>query len=204
MHVRPILISALALALGAMTPHVARAAAAPAAPAPAFGQAGGWDVPPQELNELQRQGFHDGIEGARRDFDNHRPFNVENRDEFRHPNLPSEQRRAYREGFRRGYQMAATHLSGGPGMMPPGQPVVRGDWNSVPTEFDAIRQRGFRDGLEGARRDYENHRPPDVNNRDEYRHPDDVPHGMRDAYREGFRRGYDRAMAHLMGRPWQY
>jgi hypothetical protein len=37
----------------------------------------------------------------------------------------------------------------------------------------------------------------DVNNRDEYRHPD-VTHDMRKAYRDAFRRGYEQAMSHLM------
>jgi hypothetical protein len=210
MDFRRIAIPALTLALSAMSAPIARAATPfPAAPAQGYGQRGGWDVPPQQLNALQRQGFHDGIEGARRDFDNHRPFNVENRDEYRHPDLPREQRRAYRDGFRRGYQVGVAHLTGAPGMGAPevGRPMpppMRGDWDTIPTEFSAVQQRGFRDGIEGARRDYENHRRPDVNNRDEYRHPDDVPYGMREAYREGFRRGYARAMAHLMGRPWQY
>jgi hypothetical protein len=171
---------------------------------------GRWDVPPQELNALQRQGFHDGLEGARRDFDNHRPPNVENRDEYRHPQLPPGQREAYRDGFRRGYRVAMAHLMGGPGpgmrapeMGQPMPPPRRDDWDTVPREFNDIEQRGFHDGIEGARRDFENHRRPDVNNRDEYRHPD-VPHQMRGIYRQGFRRGYDRAMAHLLGRPWKY
>jgi hypothetical protein len=51
--------------------------------------------------------------------------------------------------------------------------------------------------MEGARKDVDNHRRPDVNNRDEYRHPD-VPYELRRQYREAFRRGYDVAMSHLM------
>jgi hypothetical protein len=39
-----------------------------------------------------------------------------------------------------------------------------------------------------------------VNNRDEYRHPH-LPPGQREAYRDGFRRGYQAAMNHLMGGP---
>jgi len=54
--------------------------------------------------------------------------------------------------------------------------------------------------MEGARKDFDNHRQPDVNNRDEYRHPHVAPE-EREAYREGFRRGYDRAMSHFMGGP---
>ena len=76
-------------------------------------QGGGWDAPPQEFQEVQRQGFHDGIEGARRDFENHRPPNVNNRDEYRHPSVHGPDRRAYREGFRRGYDAGVRHLTQG-------------------------------------------------------------------------------------------
>ena len=158
-----------------------------------------WDAPPQELNEFQRQGFHDGIEGARRDYDNHRRPDVENRDEYRHPNLPPEERQAYRDGFRRGYNMAISHLMGSE---PPAsyRPPVIVQWDAPPSEFNDVQRRGFRDGIEGARKDVENHRSPDVENRDEYRHPD-VPRELRQAYRDGFRQGYDAGMSHLMAGP---
>jgi len=209
MQVRRVIIPAVALLLVAMGARVARANAAGAGTRGQISvgvQVGGWDAPPRELNEIQRQGFHDGIEGARRDFENHRPMNVENRDEYRHPHLPPEQREAYRDGFRRGYNVATAHLMGGPGGPPPmaaPPPPPRGDWNTVPNEFNDMQRRGFLDGIEGARRDFENHRQPNVENRDEYRHPD-VPPGLREAYREGFRRGYDRGWAHLTGQPWRY
>jgi len=38
---------------------------------------------------------------------------------------------------------------------------------------------------------------PDVNNREEYRHPH-VDRSVREDYREGYRRGYEVAMHHLM------
>jgi hypothetical protein len=85
-----------------------------APPPPAYGQGpGGWDAPPQEFRDIQRQGFHDGIEGARKDFDNHRRPDVNNRDEYRHPHVPSSARADYRDGFRRGYETATSHLMGG-------------------------------------------------------------------------------------------
>jgi hypothetical protein len=71
------------------------------------------------------------------------------------------------------------------------------DWNAPPQEFRDIQRQGYHDGIEGARKDYDNHRRPDVNNRDEYRHPH-VPESARSDYREGFRRGYDTAWDHLM------
>jgi hypothetical protein len=69
-----------------------------------------WANPPAEVQGVEAQGFHDGVEGARKDAENHRPPNVENRDEFRHPNVPHHDRRAYRDGFRRGYQAGVEHL----------------------------------------------------------------------------------------------
>ena len=194
-------ITAVALLLGLSAAPMARALAAQEGPPRGYG----WDAPPQELNEVQRQGFHDGIEGARRDVENHRQPNVENRDEYRRPHLPPDAWGAYREGFRRGYNRAMSHLMGEGGQgFQPAPPPPPPQWDAYPTEFNEIQQRGFHDGIDGARHDFENHRQPDVNNRDEYRHPHDEPPDMREAYREGFRRGYDRAIAHLMGQPFRY
>jgi len=75
---------------------------------------GGWDAPPAEFREVQRQGFHDGIEGARKDFDHHRPPNVNGREEYRHPHVDASVRDDYREGYRRGYDTAMRHLTGQP------------------------------------------------------------------------------------------
>jgi hypothetical protein len=69
-----------------------------------------WNLPPQEFRDIQRQGYHDGIEGARKDYDNHRRPDVNNRDEYRHPHVPEIARADYREGFRRGYETAMDHL----------------------------------------------------------------------------------------------
>ena len=55
---------------------------------------------------------------------------------------------------------------------------------------EAWEQRGVSDGMRGAERDFQNHRRPDVNNRDEYRRPR-VPGWARHEYREGFERGYN-------------
>jgi hypothetical protein len=88
-------------------------------PPPGYQQPGpgGWDAPPpQYQDEFTRRGFHDGIEGARKDYENHRPPSPANRDEFRHPNfIPPPYRREYREAFKRGYAMAVRHFQGGPG-----------------------------------------------------------------------------------------
>ncbi len=72
-----------------------------------------WNLPPQEFRDIQRQGYHDGIEGARKDYDNHRRPDVNNRDEYRHPHVPESARSDYREGFRRGYETAWDHMMNG-------------------------------------------------------------------------------------------
>lgn len=69
-----------------------------------------WAVPPGDLQGAEQQGFHDGIEGARKDAENHRPPSVNNRDEYRHPSVPHHDWRAYRQGFRRGYHVGVEHL----------------------------------------------------------------------------------------------
>src|ERR1700722_12793496 len=84
-----------------------------ATPSPqAYHAEGGWDVPPSEYQEVQRQGYHDGIEGARKDFQNHRRPDVNNRDEYRHPHVHSSDRNDYRQGFERGYQVGVAHIYG--------------------------------------------------------------------------------------------
>jgi hypothetical protein len=86
----------------------------PQGPPPQYGQRG-WDAPPGELREFQRQGYVDGVQGAERDYANHRIWNVKNRDEYRHPHVPPNVRADYRDGFRKGYYKTAQHYQGGPG-----------------------------------------------------------------------------------------
>jgi hypothetical protein len=74
----------------------------------------GWDAPPSELRDFQRRGYLDGVQGAERDFQNHRIWNVNNRDEFRHPAVPPNVRGDYREGFKKGYYATVQHYQGGP------------------------------------------------------------------------------------------
>jgi hypothetical protein len=74
-----------------------------------------------------------------------------------------------------------------------------GAWDAPPPEFAEAERRGFRDGVEGARKDYENHRRPSVNNRDEFRDPHFISPPDRRSYRIGFRRGYDVAVRHIYG-----
>jgi hypothetical protein len=79
---------------------------------------------------------------------------------------------------------------------PPPQQYDRG-WYNAPPQFAAAEQRGYRDGIQGARRDFDNHRRPDVNNRDEYRNPHFIAPPDRESYRHGFREGYRVAVEHI-------
>lgn len=87
------------------------------------------------------------------------------------------------------------------GPPPPPPQGYQGGWDAPPPEFAAVRQRGFRDGIQGARKDFENHRQPNVNNRDEFRHPGFIPGPDRREYKIGFRRGYDVGVRHIYGPP---
>lgn len=192
-------------------------------PAPAFQPYGSqqqgyypneqWAVPPSQWQAAEQKGFREGVRGAYKDAQNHRQPNVNNRDEYRHPDrddVPGGDVRAYREGFQRGYWTGVRHLMGyysGPnpyaqeqyGTAPQQGYYPNEQWAVPPSEYQAIQQRAFRDGVRGAYKDAQNHRPPNVNNRDEYRHPKDVPGRDRHEYREAFRRGYWTGVRHLMG-----
>lgn len=82
-------------------------------PPPPYGEyhQGPWEAPPNEFTrDLQRQAFHDGFEGARRDLGNRRRPDVRNRDEFR--NYRGPERRVYRDAFARGYNTFWAHVEG--------------------------------------------------------------------------------------------
>ena len=82
-------------------------------PPPGYRSEGGWDAPPSEYQEVGRRGYHDGIDGARKDVENHRKPNVKNRDEYRHPSVPGPERDEYRAAFRRGYDSGVQHFMNG-------------------------------------------------------------------------------------------
>jgi hypothetical protein len=111
MRIKWIAISMITVALCA--PSVTKVKAQGFVPPAEFSyeqEPGAWDAPPSEFREIQRQGYHDGIEGARKDYDNHRRPDVNNRDEYRHPHVEESAREDYREGYRRGYEKAMEHL----------------------------------------------------------------------------------------------
>lgn len=189
----------------AIVPSTQSQASPVPAPAAFYGQEP-WEIPPGEFSEIQRRGFRDGIEGARRDYGNHRNPDVNNRDEYRNPDLPRDVREVYRAAFRRGYQQAASRLWGGPPPPPPPQPVApRQDWDRWGMrglDNDAER-RGYREGMEEARRDVESNRNTDPDDQPQFHNPP-VPPPMAGEYREGFLRGYEVAISQLNGgRPWE-
>lgn len=104
-------ISALALSLGATCSFApAKAYAASPASASAAYQDGRWDEPPSEYNEARRQGFHEGMEAARRDFAEHRHKDADDHEMYKHPRVERELRADFREGFRSGYERAMQHM----------------------------------------------------------------------------------------------
>lgn len=85
----------------------------------------------------------------------------------------------------------------GPPPGPPAHESSPGAWSTPPAEFTAIERRGWREGIDGAMRDHQNRRQPNVNNRDEFRNPSSIPPQDRRAYRAAFRRGYDAGVQHF-------
>jgi len=111
MKIRLLALPIFALSLGSISLLNSHAQGALTTPPSAYAQEqGGWDTPPSEFREVQREGYHDGIEGARKDYNEHRRPDVNNRDEYRHPHVERSAREDYREGFRRGYEQAMNHM----------------------------------------------------------------------------------------------
>jgi len=65
-----------------------------------------------------------------------------------------------------------------------------GDSDGYARQYQRFQDRGYHDGYQGAFKDFQNHRSPTPMNRDEYRHPDDVPRKAMRAYRIAFGQGY--------------
>lgn len=71
----------------------------------------GWQQPPQEYNDFQRQGFHAGIEAAHEDLDHGLPPDPHRHWDFRRPHVPPGARDDFRRGFQHGYEMSYQHRS---------------------------------------------------------------------------------------------
>jgi len=72
-----------------------------------------WDRPPDNYQDAQRRGFHEGIEAARRDFADHRHADADDHDVYKHPPVDEHDRGAFREGFKEGYHRAMDHMKHG-------------------------------------------------------------------------------------------
>ncbi len=204
-----IVTSTFALAFMACYPGAQKAFSDPAPEPAAFGQER-WEMPPREFNEIQRHGFRDGIEGARRDFGNHRRPDVNNREEYRNCNMGPGVCEVYMDAFRRGYDQAASHLWVAPPpppvvVAPPPPPDRDGDWDrwGMRGLENDIERRGYRDGVQEARHDVQFNRNTDPDDQPQFRNPP-VPPPMAGEYREGFLRGYEVAVSQMTGgRPWE-
>jgi hypothetical protein len=70
-------------------------------------------------------------------------------------------------------------------------------WDEPPEELREAQKKGFHEGVEAARHDFERRNHKDADDHEAYRHPR-VERSLRDDYREGFRRGYEAASHHMM------
>jgi hypothetical protein len=70
-----------------------------------------WDRSPDNYRDAQRQGFHDGMEAARRDFADRRHADADDSRMYKHPPVQGDEaRHDYREGFKEGYSRAMDHM----------------------------------------------------------------------------------------------
>jgi hypothetical protein len=105
--------SIAALTVSLVAPAGIITAKAHAAPAPAqagYYQERPWDQPPDDYRDVQRQGFHDGIEAARNDWERHSHKDADDHERFRHPPVDRQFAGDYRESFKHGYSEAMHHM----------------------------------------------------------------------------------------------
>lgn len=69
-------------------------------------------------------------------------------------------------------------------------------WNEPPSEYRDAQRRGYQEGIEAARHDFDEHRHADADDHNIYKHPP-VDESARKDFRDGFREGYRRAMDHM-------
>lgn len=96
------MLAALVVGMGMMVVSAAAQYGPQYGPPPARYNGGGY-YGSSVQNDFQQRGYMDGVQGAQRDAQNHRVWDVNNRDEYRRPHVPGYMRGDYREGFRRGY-----------------------------------------------------------------------------------------------------
>ena len=70
-----------------------------------------WMQPPPEFKDMQRQGFHAGVQAAVKDYDKHKEPDLERHKGYVHPKVDRSYIPDYRDGFKRGYNDAYRHLT---------------------------------------------------------------------------------------------
>jgi hypothetical protein len=70
-----------------------------------------WAQAPAEFKDVQRKGFHAGVQAAIKDYDKHREPDLERHKEYVHPKVDRSFVPDYRDGFKRGYNDALKHLT---------------------------------------------------------------------------------------------
>jgi hypothetical protein len=114
MNMKWIATAALTAALAAPAGFTAIAHAAASPAGFAQDRDRGWDQAPDDYRDAQRQGFHEGIEAARQDWNNrHHNRDVDDQPAYRHPPVDRQFVRDFRDGFRRGYSVAMNHMRNG-------------------------------------------------------------------------------------------
>jgi hypothetical protein len=104
-------IAALAISIAAPAGMITARANAMASPAAAAAyQERPWDQAPDEYRDVQRQGFHDGIEAARTDWERHSSKDADDHERYRHPPVDEGFRHDYRDAFKHGYSEAMHHM----------------------------------------------------------------------------------------------
>lgn len=69
-----------------------------------------WLQPPPEFREMQRKGFHAGVQAAVKDFDHHKDPDLERHKDYVHPKVDRSFVPDWRDGYKRGYDDAYKHL----------------------------------------------------------------------------------------------
>lgn len=69
-----------------------------------------WAQPPAEFKDVQRKGFHAGVQAAIKDYDKHKEPDLERHKEYVHPKVDRSFVPDYRDGFKRGYNDTLKHL----------------------------------------------------------------------------------------------
>jgi len=115
MNMKWIAAAALTAGLAAPAGFAVKAHASPLAPG--IGQYQDrdqdWERPPDDYRDAQRQGFHEGIEAARRDWNERRHKDADDHRMYKHPPVDRQFAGDFRDGFRRGYSVAMDHMRNG-------------------------------------------------------------------------------------------